>query len=85
MASGKVRAERCSPIAVGRYFWTAWWGCSASLSAAALQQPRRRLQGIKVRALTSSADRKRREERNGGRNEGRRGHGKLVVELLLEV
>lgn len=46
-----------------------------------LLQPRRRLEGgggLKVAARTSSADRKREQERDLGSKEGWMGHGNLV-------
>lgn len=58
------------PHCCGRYFWTAWWGCSARLSASAPPQPMWRLESLKVMACTSSADRERVGGRNG-REEGR--------------
>lgn len=52
---------------------------SARLSASAAPQPMRRLGGgLKVAARTSSADRKREQERDFGRREGWMGHGNLV-------
>lgn len=76
--------ERSGWNAAAPLLWGDIFGQHGGVAVPACQ-PRRRLQGIKVTALTSSADRKRGEERNGGRNEGRRGHGKLVVVLLLGV
>lgn len=76
--NGKVRTGQGG---WGSYFWTVRQRSqcqTVSLCCGVARAGRGGDWGLKVAARTSSADRKREQDRDGGRKEVRRGHGNLV-------